>query len=421
MEYKDLEEYMMREYEKGLRSGKAATKKGVITNITKVYEDLRLPKVYALQRRVPIGLLAFLYPCTLAYLPPTTEQNLQRILGMDINAFIELAKCGLVRPLLGHATYYGELPHFDAIFELKPPTIWDRSYAIVDAIGKSELFEEGKKKLALEEIAKVPWIRKRWANYYPALSKRPNKFEERMKTDFVNYYVDLCIFGRKLLADSIAHMPSANDVALHLISSTEVISDPWLIGIGGSPQYLFDQEKYITDWQRRFFHKVKPFFVPQAAKVLLDKLELDFPENVSIDDILQFHRDNLSGDLWEAIWNLENEIKMARGGVKDFTTDLETKFKEVNQAFPSFVEEKRKWEKRLRWMVRIGACVSGISILKYLPPVAGIPAGITVGKAAHDITITKVDWLLNKILRAKFTPFTVSFWSLQQKLKRYKT
>jgi hypothetical protein len=423
MEYKELQEYGMKQYEKGLKSCKAATKKGIIIDITKVYEDLKLPKLYVLQRKAPINLLVFLYPCTLTYLPPTTKENLQQILGMDLNAFIELAKYGLVRPLIGHATYYAELPHFDPIFELKPPAIWDRSYAVVDAMGKNELFEDGKKKLPLEKITNVPWIRKRWTNYYPVLSRQHTKFEERIKTDFVNYYVDLCIFGHKALADIIAYTPSANDVALQLIASTEVISDPWLIGLGGSPQYLFDPEQYVRDWQKRKFHKVKPFFIPQVAKCLLDELELSFPEKVSIDEILQFHRDNLSADLWRVISDLKKEVKTPTGELKEVTTDIKAKFREVNQAFPSFIEERRKWEKRLKWILRIGACASGVGILEYLPPVVGVPAGITVGRATYDLTIKQMDWLLNKILTVKFTPFTVSFWSLQQKiinLKKYK-
>lgn len=302
-----------RRYEEEERSyarqqGRHAIQSGFVTNLSRVYEDQRLPMRYGFSREgVPLSLMLLLYPATIVYVPPMSKPQLEKRLQMPISRFVELQDRGLLKPFIGHPTRYADLKHLDPILERRPPSVWARGDEVAHAYANAaEYWKEARRELPLDSITRIKWVRDKWRRHYPALDSRT--LTAQLKTEVCTNYVDLCIFGFRPLARRLLDLKNPSWFTRRLLELNEVATYPHLLGAGGIPNYRVEDAKIIETLKRQLLLCGDVRYLGQEAKILLDGLALSSPEMLSAESVMEFHRTGTAAKLWKALEELERQV-----------------------------------------------------------------------------------------------------------------
>lgn len=427
MKYEELLDYEERERRYIRDTGYRAVKEGIIRDIEQMYGDLRLPKIRGVQRNsAPLGLLCFLYPTTLVYVPPMSRDALENRFGLNIDSFVELARKGIIQPLIGHPTYYADAPHLDPILKLNPPSVWARGTTLLDILGRDKFFEEARQRLPLKKIAHIGWARQKWARHYP--TSTDDVLTKQVEVEVSTLYADLCAFGYTDIAHEIAMEPDPDIAVKKLLIATEILVYPLLMGIRGTPNYGVADPNLVVGlrdsaliqrMKRRAQDIPEAYFLSQNVKLLLEGLEIDFPKTIDAEAILSFHKEDLSRKLWAALNQLERETVSVRVNQESLVEKAENTEKlitsEVKEAILSYTLARKSTSEFILPVFRISAFAAGFLTAYQLT--GSVLSGFSFGGVLLGITReTKkpVDWIVEKILSRRFSPMAAHLWWIEE-------
>lgn len=432
MNKEELLAYEERERDSIRSSAHLVVRSGYISDIGAMYPDLWLPAARGFQRpNAPLSLLCFLYPTTLVYIPPTSRELLEARLGIDIDSFVELSDRRIVQPLIGHPTYYADMPHLDPILKRNPPSVWARGTSVLDYMGQAEYFDEANRRLAIEPMTRLALARQKWTPQYPSSSE--DLLTRQIKLEIATLYVDLCAFGYADVAREIA-MESDLDLALRkLLVANEILVYPLLMGVGGTPNYGIEgppmslgpaQEAFV----RRLELKVqgpRARKISASLKLILNGIQCDFPKFVDADIVVAFHKADLSKRVWAAFEELEAELKkqhaLEAADFESLAEKTESARKLVEEACKtasdlSYALEKEAARGNIRWILlaaSAGAGLAGGLLAGNIIAAASLAIGV-LGVSKLSVYESVQEWAVEKFVSRKFHPLVGQLWWLQQ-------
>jgi hypothetical protein len=432
MKYEELLDYEERERRYIRNTGYRAVKGGIIRDVEQMYGDLRLPKIRGVQRNsAPLGLLCFLYPTTLVYVPPMSRDALKNRFGLDIDSFVELARKGIVQPLIGHPTYYADAPHLDPILKLNPPSVWARGTTLLDVLGRDKFFEEARQRLPLKKIAHIGWARQKWARHYP--TSTDDILTKQIEVEVSTLYADLCAFGYTDIAHEIA-MEHDPDIAIKkLLIATEILVYPLLMGIRGTPNYGVKDPSLIVGLRdsaliERVKHRAQGIpeahFLSQNVKLLLEGLRIEFPKTIDAEAVLSFHKEDLSKKLWMALNQLESEATSDHMDQEALLGKAETVerliISEVSKAALSYALARDSTLKIVSPVFRVSAFAAGFFMA--FKVTGNVELSFSFGALTLIGGLRKAEeWIVEKILTKRFSPIAAHLWWIEEWKRKRRT
>lgn len=321
MKLADLERYEETERRYVRINGAAAVSDGYVVNAPVIYADRLLPSRLAFHRsNAPLAALLLLYEQTVVYLPPAPKEVLEARLGIAWDDFIGLVDARCIQPIIGHPTHYTRRPYFDEVFAFRPPSVWARGDELARRFANAdEYWEEAPHVLPLDNLCRADWVRARFRKQFPHLSRE--SFLDRVKTEIVTNYVDLCIYGYGPLAKYLANLPDPAWAAKRLLEASELITYPTLMGLGGTANYGLRSDSAARSAELGEFVLPGLRELGPEAHILVDGLGLNVPE-LTVDSVVQFHRDGMSSRLWQALEELETRVAYAQLAEVDEVIDV---------------------------------------------------------------------------------------------------
>ena len=307
-----------------IRIGRAAAPDGYVENIRAIYPKMYLPRRFAFYRRgAPLAALMLLYEKCVVYIPPAGTAELHQRCRMSFDLLMDYAESGAIQPVVGHPVDYASGKHFDRLFELKPPSVWARGDELAQSFaGGPQHWDRARSLLSIDRYADLGWLRAKWRRHFPNLSE--NELTNRLHVELCTNFVDLCIFGYEPLAEAIARETDASFSAEKLLEMSELLTYPFLMGIGGTPNYGFESPEVIQA-ARAFAYTETP--VPKhvgfEADILLKGLNIDVATNAGPDIVRQFHADGMAKRLWASLEELEVAVARPAPG-KDANSLIDT-------------------------------------------------------------------------------------------------
>jgi hypothetical protein len=430
MNREELEDYERKERQIASSNGRLAVDHGYVTNVRPIFDDLRLPDSFGVQRRhAPLQILAWLYPTTIVYLPPMTERLLEARLGMHVEDFIELYDKGVARALIGHPVEYSNLKHFDPILRRRPPSVWARGDELAHRFAKAaDYWKDARRLLPLSRICKLKWVRSKWKRHYPHLSGRA--LTNQIEIEVCTNYVDLCIFGWEPLAQFILEVPNPSWVAKRLLELNETITYPQLLGIGGTFNYGVQETHLMNSIRSQSLVPVQARLIGKEARILLDGLSLTFPQFTDAETVLSFHKASLAPKLWSTMKDLEKQLAKPAAALRlGSLAEASQKTEElISMALNdvrsiAFADARRRIGKEVSFCVKSGS-IATIALASRLSGVLGLLGSALAGIAVSEFAATTkpfdqlvsgiedaiTDWIMSK----KFTPLATHLWWIQE-------
>jgi hypothetical protein len=426
MEREELQHYEEAERERARKWSAEAVDGGVIRDLRPVYRDLLLPDSYGVQRhRAPLQALLFLYPTTIVFIPPTTEDYLRERVGMEWENFLELCDNGIIKPIIGHPTEYANLPHLDSLLRRHPPSVWARGDEVAHyQAGATAFWDQARKVLPLKDLLKVRWVREKWKRQYPHLAGR--SLTQQIEIELCTNYVNLCIFGYENAANTLLQSRDAGLIARKLLEWNEVATYPQLLGVGGTMNYGAESKRHVE----AAIAQLSPVtfdgsFLGEHVHLLLQGLDLTLPSQLDADTVKSFHAEGLAHHLWAAMEALEQELR--KGIMGDFggpIIDVSLHTEEIIQKAMAEVKsitydrQRRRVDNGVSYVMKsisIAAIASTTNLLE-IGTVGALLAGVSAtGFAARtspfDKTVQRIeraiaDWIMS----AEFSSLATHIW-----------
>ena len=414
-----LEQYELDQKAKVLSSLPKGIKAGVLTDVKKLYPDVRLAQTHALARKgAPLNLLCFLYPQTCVFVPPESASRLRTRFGLDLDTLVELSRKRIIIPLIGHPSDYANRPHLNSILELEPPAVWPRGLALLESLRKEDLFDEAAKRLPLKQMASLPSVKQKWRMHHSRYSAAQlrRKIEEELMTN----YIDLIVFGHREIAERIVATSDPNAVATLLLLTNEILTYPLLFGIGGTPNYPASYDGQIVGSQLVTPLAKKLAVIPGDLEILLKGLRIEITGNIDADTISDFHKHGLSKHLWKAIGSFERVAGRARrlDDTFDSAEYLQKRVKEaIRDVQDSLFERKRQnVRNRIKWYFRAGGASIGFAVGTWFAP---LQVAATIGGGLpwilENITHIRLleEWLTDLAMSEEYSPGVAHLWHLK--------
>ncbi len=402
------------------RSGDAI-RRGFLQEPRDLYPDLA-PRSHVSYVRTPLPLsfLVLLYERTVIFIPPMSQKNLEARWGMSMERIVDFAREGIIQPIIGHAVDYSA-PHFDALMETKPPSLWARGVALLEAMGMSDSLRETECPLPVAEMAALPSLRAKYRRYHPGL--RGDDLVDRIKRELLTNYADLCIFGERDLADRLAQSGTAQEIADRLVLANEIRTYPVLFGMGGTANY--DAGTLRGDAAS---HATLPtlstgqsaFVIPASLKLLANGLGIDVA-TISARDVVNFHSSGDGKRLRTAMRHFESQANSAvrsdstnedRDQLIEVAWELErivdAAARELSS--PGFVRSAKRTERAVQAVLRVGLPAVG-GLIGHL---SGITAwsGMTGAAIVQLLVKQPIDSVANAALFARFNPGLANLWRI---------
>ena len=376
MNKKELLLFHEEQMEQVLKNRDVLSKQGYVKGYQDVYPDvyqrIKAKKGVAYIRgSVSIKLMCILYDVVIVYIPPISKTQLEKRFYLNsLDELISLCQQGLVIPIIGKAEYYTG-NHFNDLFTklpIKPYSLWARGIGLLDVFGMSNTLEIAKNILPVDAIASDNAIFNKWAKENRNRSEAFIK--ARIQDDIAVQYADLCIFGCKAEAESLLSL-APSDLYNNLKLLNEVRTYPVLFGL--ESQANFDRKKLSSISTM----PINPqFYIPQALpeeelEILYRGIGIDI-DNVTINDIIDYHNDGLGRKLRSALSSFNNycDKKISNSEEMDLTqvyNRAEAFQKELRQAVIDLTDNQyyKKLDKQASnttKILQIGAVVAGAAV-----------------------------------------------------------
>lgn len=408
--------------------GKALTG-DIISDPECIFADLLpLPKPRALHRpTTPLGILCLLYPRTFVFVPPTSVERFEeRLGGVKIFEFMSLVEHNLVQPIIGHPKQYADLPYLDPLFDLNPPSIWARGTEIILGVGGDLLFEEARRVLPLDAIAKIDWIRQKWRRQH--FLETESGLSKRIKEEVVTNYVNLCAFGfHNYARQDIARIHEPSRLVSDLLDANEIAVYPKLMAAGGTPTYLARKKLEISGAQNAMtldpVIQTPPNYVDEGLEFLLRQCNLIFPTQLSVEQLVKFHESGEGEKLRQVVADIEAVlVQLDCTDVDHLITNAERFKKEVQEALIKigpYDRTRRRFQKGMKFGLFGLGCLSATWIVYNLTGnwqgiIGGVPAGAALIRLSEDFRLS--EGAINALLSWKFGRIVANMWWLTRPL-----
>ncbi|MCU1685410.1 MAG: hypothetical protein JWQ81_6149 [Amycolatopsis sp.] len=409
-----------------LSEGYETVQRGYISGPEDLYPDIQIVKQTAYARTpIPLAFLIFLYDKTVVYVPSAPQKALEQRWGLSLDTVVELARAGIVQPIIGRAIDYGR-PHFEPLLETQPPALYPRGAALLERLNLGDTLIEAHCPLPVAEMAAWQPLRTKYSAYHPELSR--DDLTNRIKREILINYADLWIFGEGEIADSFSGLASAGDIAQRLFLANEIRTYPTLFGLGGTANYdrqFFANEASIfagLDFAR---DKTMVRVIPDTLPLLLNGLGFKV-RTMDASAIIDFHQSGHSVRLRRAMSYFESKANKVSKASKashlghremlDRASDLQKEIsvaaKELSSA--QFVRKARRVESSIQVMLKVGSPALG----GWLGHIAGasVLEGIGGASVLKQIFVDpKKDKLVDMILAARFNPGLANLWRITSK------
>ena len=433
MKREELEQYEDEERRWARSVGSAVAPQGFVEDIRPLFRDQTLPERHAVRRRgAPFHILLLLYPSTIIYVLPISAKALRTLVGMPLAQLVELVDCGIVRPIIGHPTDYAGLSHFDPILrrKLRVPSVWARGDEVAHSYADAAAhWEEARKVLPLEDLARLPAARNKWQRQFPFL--RGEALTDRVKVEVCTNYVDLCIFGWQPLARRLADLSDHRWMFRRLLELNEVATYPHLIGAAGTVNYGLADASDVEAAKRELLIAGKVEVIGPEASLLTSGLNIRFPSEMTTDALVAFHEADMASRLWRALQLLERKVAEAEVGpsLVDASARAAVVFEEAERHATdiAFALDRRRLRKQVHHSVdaitKLGSTAGiGLAALSThaLSPIAAILAGIAASKYISDIDfvreeLTRIDEsITDRLLGRKFSSLATQLWWIHE-------
>lgn len=313
MKLSDLEEYEERERIYVRTIGDKAVRNGTVVDAARIYQDKKVAGRVGFRRAgAPLKALLLLYPTTVVYVPPTSQDRIERQFGMGWSTFLELAEAGSVTPIIGHPTHYQRKAFFNDLFYLNPASVWARGDELAHHFaGAAEYWNIAMAEVPAEEMATLGWVRAKFRNHFPNVSSQA--LIERAATEIRTNFVDLCIFGFEPLARNYAALSDLSWGARRILEVSELLTYPSLLGMGGVPSYGINNDRAIAAASDLLLWLQAPErrTLRSEAMLLVEGLSLRVPEDLASSDVAAFHAEGMARRLWAALDELEGQVSRA--------------------------------------------------------------------------------------------------------------
>jgi hypothetical protein len=408
-----------------LARSQEAISRGFISAPTDMYPDLvEVSQTSYVRRPLPLSFLLLLYERTVVFVPPLGKKALETRWGLSVERFIEFAQAGIIQPIIGHATDYGD-PHFDALLDGKPPSLWARGLAIVEALGMMDTLTERGCPLPVAEMAMLPNLRRKYERRYRRIDS--DTLTERIKQEILTNYADLAIFGEREFADGLADVGTSTEIMDRLLLANEVRTYPVLFGLGGTANYdtelLREEADTATTLNFPEMHR-SAFVIPSSLTLLARGLGIDLGR-ISAHEVREFH---ISGDgqrLRRAMEYFEREAHSLTQ-VPVSTTDptrllevaaelqrqVDTAAKELSA--PQFTRTARRIDKTVHASLTIGMPAIGgaLSHIAGASVFEGAIGGSVAQQFLKDRTAKALQRTADLSLAARFNPGLANLWRI---------
>jgi hypothetical protein len=172
--------------------------------------------------------------------------------------------------------------------------------------GADGYWDIARAELSTMEMVGASWIRKKFKKQFPNVSEP--SLTERIEIELITNFVDLCIYGWEPIAMDLARDPNRDYAARRILELSELLTYPTLMGMGGTPNYGFASDLAISRLTGRPHGPGPARHVGDLASLLVDGLDLRFPQSIDTDLVAQFHSDSMATRLWAALEALEDSL-----------------------------------------------------------------------------------------------------------------
>jgi hypothetical protein len=416
--------YEEEDAERALSVAGGVLKRGRLERPQDLYPELKLPHLVGYSRApVPLPLLVLLYDVVVVYVPPSSQSRLEAKWGLPFEDFVDLARAGLVQPLIGHPPDYSA-QYFKPLLEERPPSLWARGYGMLCALGLEATLSPDECPLPVSEIAQLKPARLKYSRQFPALSQ--DELTARIEREVLTNYADLWIFGEGELADALALHREPMTTFGALLTVNEVRTYPTLFGMGGTANYDLDTLRAEAVMLETFGAEPPRDVrvVPQNLDILLRGVGVDVGQ-VTANDLIELHASGGAERLRRAMSDFEHEAQdatEAAGSDLDLylgaAETLQDRLKQVGDELLKPETKKRLGDvdRRTRYTVRAGLPALGAGLGAMLGSLPGAVAGGAIGNLAERILPdAAVDHLAERVNSKLFSPGVANLWRMSRK------
>jgi hypothetical protein len=399
-------------------------RRGSIEEAADIYPDINQAKHMSYARTpLPLMFSVLLYERTVIFVPPMSKEDLEQRWGLPLDQLLELARAGLVQPIIGHTLDYAA-DHFDGLVEIRPPSLWARGLTVLDHLGMGSALDERECPLPIGEMANLNTLRFKYRKYFPGLDGAD--LSDRIKRELLTNYADLCIFGEQRLADSLQYSGSAQQVADRLILANEVRTYPILFGMGGTANY--DTRSLRRDAKA---HDTLSPLPRRRRNIIPGNLDLLFSgmgiviSAMGARDLIDFHASGNGQLLRRAMAHFERQAHKVSAGSRseadhdrfvELAATLESIIRSVSRelASPSFVKKARRIEQASRAILKVGSPAVGAWLGHMLG--SSVLEGIGGGAVVQQLVIEPLrEKIVDAAMVARFRPGLANLWRIAQR------
>lgn len=407
-------------------------RRGYIATVNDLYPGMRLPSSVGYTRQgVPLLPLALLYEKLVVYVPPIDRPSLQTRWGTTYEDFVELVRCGIIQPLVGHIPDYRS-SHFRDLFEsgTPVPSVWTRGLTALTELGLGDALRPDRYSFDLEELSVQPSLVAKFKRHFPRYSDQ--RLHRRIRTELLTNLADLALFGEHEIIDDLERVaPSLppDDLARTILLLSEVRAYPILFGLGGTANYdarLSQPPMLGEGLEWAIAHRDHRHVKADRYGALLKGIGIDV-STLAVDDVLEFHGSNDARLLRKAVAAFEREAQKAAASttVGDLdpllseATELDSLLTAATRELRSPAERKRydRTVSTSSWVLQVG----GVALGGWVGlETTGTPFGAVGGAALFKAAVvdpTKTA-LTNALVARRFRPGVANLWRLRRRRTR---
>lgn len=396
--------------------------KRYIESVVDLYPEMKdATSVCYIRGNVPMKAMLLLYDKIVVFVPPATKECLEKRFGIPYEEFIELCRCGLVQPLIGHAVEYTE-DIFVELLKLKPPSVWARGVGSLSLLQMDDVLEEARCKLPVWKIAMLPSVRKQWGEHFGNI--RESELTERIIREVSTLYADLCVFGYKSIADSLAEdLKDEKKIIKQLKFLNEILTYPILFGLGGSPNYSYDKLQSKNRTINLHLNE-KTQLVPEELLYVLEDIGLSV-NSLEINEIIEFRSKKIGKYIIDLLNDFEEKANLFQNHQETVDTVLakaiilKQELQNFNKEIIPTLTKAKKIEKSVDISIKIGCAVLGGLLGVYIGQDGttlpySVLGGVGVEMLGSFIPEESKDILTQKVIRQKLSARTANLWKINK-------
>ena len=310
MDQSYLDNYHHEQMDIVLRNKGSLLKQGRVKHYKDIYPDIykRLKDgngIGYIRGQVPLKAMVLIYDIVIVSIPPLSIEQIEKRFSVTYEELIRLCNSGLVIPIITDTHEYSA-PHFDDLFNLlNPPcSLWARGLGLLSAFNMDNALEIAKEALPVSEIANDQRIYSHWERRL--LTDNDSIIKSHIENNVATLYADLCIFGFEEEARKLSDK-TPSYIYNRLKKMNEISTYPLLFGMGSQPNYSTFILDDIKDEPSGRFSEIPVVLPERDLKILFEGIGINI-DNVSVDDIISYHQDNLGVSLRNALKSFNEEM-----------------------------------------------------------------------------------------------------------------